>query len=166
MPDYGFSEPRATAVATYFAALADVSATDEPREAASEEVLARGLRRFALFKCVQCHPTKVGSKPAPGVDPDDLSINLALARTRLRPSWIREFLARPKAIVGKQSRMPAVFYTSDGIPKVKDPDHDIASIAAYLGHMTESPETALARLEATRAREDEEQQIDWTNYDY
>ncbi len=137
MPRYDFSLPEARALAAYFAALAHVAPVDEPAEPSSRESAERGARRFAHFKCGQCHPAgpadaTVPSSLPPDVDPEDLSIDLAQVQTRLRPSWVRNFLARPKAVVGTETRMPTVFFTVDGEPKVEHPDSDIAAITAYL----------------------------------
>ena len=80
---------------------------------------------------------------AEGVDPEDISINLMLTKTRLRPEWIRDFLARPKQIAGAQTRMPTVFYSVEGEPKVDRPKDDIDDITTYLMGMTEPPEVKL-----------------------
>jgi hypothetical protein len=100
------------------------------------------------------------------VSPDDLSINLALAKKRLRPSWVRNFLARPKAIVGMQTRMPTSFFTVDGAPKVDEPDRDIAAITAYLFQMTGPPEAALAALRAHDQPGVPPSPTEWRNYKY
>ncbi len=164
MPNYGLSEARATVLARYFAALAGVSTEDEPIEATSDEVEEHGVRRFGSFQCIQCHPASETAQP--GTDPDSVAINLALAKERLRPSWVRAFLARPKELVGVETRMPSVFYRSDGTPKVADPERDITSITAYLMHMTQPPGAALEALDAARKQKDQEEPIDWTTYDY
>jgi mono/diheme cytochrome c family protein len=165
MPAYGFSEAEANALANYFAAVAGVRADDESLDAAPAETAARGLRRIAHFKCAQCHPS--GSELPKDVDPENLSINFMMAKSRLRPSWIKQFLARPKAIVGTQTRMPAVFYTTDGVPKIKHPDGDIEAIAAYLLQMTEPLDKALASLEqGRRAEEEKQKKVDWTTFQY
>jgi len=159
MPNYGFSPTEATALATYFAALAHTPAVDEPLELPASWTTELGTRRFAHFKCVQCHPANPSAQPPEGVDPEDLSINLMLVKTRLRPSWVRDFLTRPKAIVGTGTRMPAVFYTTDGDPKVEHPERDIAALTAYLFTMTEPPATSVERVPATP-------QTDWSTYSY
>lgn len=162
MPDFGFTASEASALAAYFAALAHVPAADEPLRQSPPETLAFGQRRFAHFKCGQCHPASRDAQPPEGVDPEDLSINLALARARLRPSWVRDFLARPKAVVGIETRMPTVFYTTDGVPKVEDPDTDIAGITAYLFQMPEDTD-----LRGNPAQhEPPTPPIDWTTHPY
>ena len=165
MPIYGFSATEAAAVANYFAARAGVAAADESYQPASQDLFTHGLRRFAHFQCVQCHPTNADRALPADVDPENLSINLTLAKSRLRPSWIRQFLIGPKGILGTQTRMPDVFFTIDGIPKVEHPEKDIEAITAYLMQMTEPPETTLAKRDAERKRE-QEAQPDWTTYQY
>ncbi len=164
MPDYGLSQPEATALARYFAALAHLAPTDEAPTAVPEATTAFGRRRFAHFKCVQCHPVGAGAQLPEGVDLEDLSINLMLAKTRLRPTWIRDFLAHPKTIAGTETRMPAVFYTTDGIPKVDHPDVDIAAITAYLLHMTGPP--AVSSGETTPSDADDRPPVDWSTAPY
>jgi cytochrome c2 len=160
MPTYGLTATEAAALARYFAVLARTPAADEPPMAVTDQAAAVGRRRLAHFKCAQCH--SVGGETEPcTVDPEDLSIDLMLAKRRLRPSWVRDFLARPKAMVGTETRMPAVFYSIDGVPKVEHPEDDIAAIAAYLFQMTEPPHTE-------RGPDGEKQQpaIDWSVYPY
>lgn len=144
MPNYGFSPDEAGALARYFATLAHAAPVDEPMEFPLREVVDAGARCIAHFKCGQCHPAGAGEKstdaPLPaGVDPEDLSIDLKLAKSRLRPSWVRDFLARPKAVAGMDTRMPTVFFTIDGEPKVEHPERDIEAITAYLFTMPEAP---------------------------
>ncbi len=164
MPDYGFLPSEAEALARYFAALSGIAPVDEPIPPASAELVDRGLRRIAHYKCAQCHVSS--DRVPPGVDTEDLSIDFLLAKRRLRPSWIRQFLAHPKAIVGKQSRMPDVFFTIDGIPKVEHPDREIEAITAYLLHMEQPLDAALAALKKADEAEKANSEIDWTQYPY
>ncbi len=162
MPDFGMDEARAEALARYFAAVSNVPAKDEPLPAVPQEQLDRGVRRVGHFKCTQCHLT--GDAIPSGADPEDLSINLMLAKTRLRPSWIREFLAQPKKFAGPQTRMPAVFFAPDGSPRVEHAEEDIGAIAAYLTQMKEPPAATLARIEEERKKK--EAPTDWTKMQY
>jgi len=159
MPDYALAEADARAMARYFAIVSHAPETDEAGDGADAAKAALGARRFAHFKCVQCHPAS-SEDPPQGVDLDDFSIDLMLAKKRLRPSWVRDFLARPKTIVGVETRMPAVFYTSDGIPKVEHPRRDIEAITAYLMQMTEPPGKSHAEPK------DEPPVIDWATQPY
>jgi cytochrome c len=134
-PRFDLSAPEAAALTRYFAALARVSATDEAPPATTLAVRRLGQRRFAHFKCLQCHPPNGQAPPPPDIDPEDLAIDLAITKVRLRPAWVREFLAWPKLVMGPETRMPAVFYTTDGIPNVEHPERDINAITAYLYDM-------------------------------
>jgi len=158
MPNYGLSPVQAAALARYLAILAHASPGDEPLVDVTEQSISTGERRFAHFKCIQCHPA-AEAEPCT-VEPEDLSIDLMLAKTRLRPSWVRDFLARPKAVVGTATRMPAVFYTTDGIANVEHPEDDIVAITAYLFHMTEPPHPSTSES-GTPAPP-----IDWTTHPY
>jgi mono/diheme cytochrome c family protein len=162
MPDYGLSKTEAQTLARFFAALAGIPAQDEPHPPVAEDVTIRGLRRLAHYKCVQCHP--LGDE-VPAADPEDQAINLSLARIRLRPSWVRAFLANPKKLIGTQTRMPAVFYTSDGMPRVEHPEQDIDSITAYLMHATEPLDVALERQKAQREAA-RGTTVDWSKVQY
>jgi cytochrome c2 len=162
MPTYGLSPAEANALARYFAVLAHAPAADEPRTAVSDQTAAVGRRRLTHFKCVQCHSAGTETEPCT-VDPEDLSIDLMLVKTRLRPSWVRDFLARPKAVVGTETRMPAVFYSIDGMPKVEHPENDIAAIAAYLFQMTEAHTTATDRDSEGKKGPTP---IDWSTHPY
>lgn len=88
-----------------------------------------------------------------------------LAKTRLRPEWIRDFLSRPKEIAGSQARMPTVFYTVDGTPKVEKPREDIADVTTYLMGMAEPPEVTLKAEEEQKLAE-QNNVVDWSKAEY
>ncbi len=161
MPLFKFPEGEARALAAYLAALSSLTPVDEPLPAPVPELTARGLKIFVRLKCGQCHPTNPDQALPPDVEPEDLSLNLTLAKTRLRPSWIPKFLARPKTIAGTQTRMPAAFYNTDGIPLMDDPDQSIAAVTAYMLEMTELPPA-----EKPAERKPEQPARDWSNYQY
>lgn len=166
MPDFGMSEIQARALARYFAALADVPAADEPLPSPSAGLVERGMHRVGLLRCGQCHALSPDGEAPSGVLLADWSINLAMAKTRLRPSWMQQFLARPKEIAGMHTRMPTVFYTVEGRPKVAEPERDIEAVVSYLLQMTEPPDVTLARLQADRDGTQEPVATDWIQYDY
>jgi mono/diheme cytochrome c family protein len=169
MPAFGFTEAQARTVVEGFAAVARVTNpyTYVAKDNIPPDHFQRGIKRFHHYKCVQCHPTSMDQGLPPDVDPEDLSINLMLTKTRLRPEWIRDFLARPKQIAGSQTRMPTVFYTVEGDPKVERPVDDIADITTYMMGMAEPPEVTLKAQEEERAAEKEkEHAVDWSNVQY
>jgi len=168
MPNFGFAQEQARSLVDGFAARAR---TDNPytyvaKTAIDKDHFERGIRRFRHYKCLQCHPSAVGAVVPEGVDPDDLSINLMLSKERLRPEWFREFLARPKQIAGNDTRMPTVFYTVEGAPKVEHPDDDIADIVTYVMGMTEDAEITMKGLAEEEKVEDQKQAVDWSKVQY
>jgi len=169
MPVFSFSEDQARVLVEGFSAVADVRNpyTYVAKAEAVPERFQRGIRRFRHYKCLQCHPTSIDQGLPEDVDPEDLSINLMLTKARLRPEWIRDFMARPKQIAGNQTRMPTAFYTVDGEPKVERPREDIEDITIYMMAMVEEPEVTLKALEEERTRQEEEEHaVDWTTVDY
>jgi mono/diheme cytochrome c family protein/cbb3-type cytochrome oxidase cytochrome c subunit len=169
MPTFGFTEAQARLLVDGFAAAGAVSNpyTYVAKENIPPDHFQRGIRRFHHYKCVQCHPTSIDQGLPKDVDPEDLSINLTLSKTRLRPEWIKDFLAHPKQIAGAQTRMPTVFYTVEGDPKVDKPKEDIDDITLYLMGMVEPPEVTLQAEEAKKAEEvKKEQATDWSKVEY
>ncbi len=168
MPSFGFSEVQARNVVEGFAAAARVANpyTYVAKDNIPADHFQRGTKRFRHFKCVQCHPTSIDQGLPEGVDPEDLSINLMLTKTRLRPEWIKDFMARPKQIAGAQTRMPTVFYSVEGDPKVERPKDDIDDITTYLMGMTEPPEVMLAAEEEAKKAEQAKPATDWSNVQY
>jgi cytochrome c2 len=167
MPTFNLSEEVTRLLVAGFAADQHVvnPHTYVAKAAVQDEHFARGVRRFRHFKCMQCHPTSIDQGLPKDVDPDDLSINLMLTKERCRPEWLRDFMARPKQIAGNDTRMPTVFYTVDGVPKVEKPDKDINDITVYMMGMVEPPELTVAAEEAAIAAETQvEQETDWTKY--
>lgn len=167
MPTFDFGEDVARVLVAGFAAAKGVvnPHTYVAKATVQDEHFARGVRRFRHFKCVQCHPTSLDQGLPKDVSPDDLSINLMLTKERCRPDWLKDFMARPKQIAGTDTRMPTVFYTVDGIPKVEKPEQDINDITVYMMGMVEPPEVTVAAEEAARAAEKQaEKEIDWTKY--
>ena len=89
-----------------------------------------------------------------------------LAKTRLRPEWFADFMARPKQIAGNDTRMPTVFYTVDGVPKVEHPQQDIDDIVAYVMGMKEDAEVTIAAYEKEIQAEEKKDEIDWSSVEY
>jgi mono/diheme cytochrome c family protein len=168
MPTFGFTQDEGRQVVEGFAAVAGVNNPHTYVAAASidQEHYDRGFRRFRFYKCLQCHPSSIDQGLPEGLDPDDLSINLMLSKTRLRPEWIADFMARPKQIAGTQTRMPTVFYSVEGAPKVDKPDADIADIVTYLMGMKEDAEITMKAYEAEQKAEEKKQDVDWSKMSY
>jgi cytochrome c551/c552 len=166
MPTFGLTQVEARMLVDGFATSVGVSEpyTYLPPTSIPADSVERGKHRFQLYKCLQCHTGTVDGKLPEGVDPEDASIDLISAKKRLRPAWIKDFLAKPKQVAGRQTRMPLVFYTIEGRPKVDDPVRDIDDITTYLMGMAEPPQ--LAAEEEKPAAEAPGEATDWSNYDY
>lgn len=167
MPTYPLSDPQMQLLVDGFAAAAAVTNpyTYVAQTHIAQDHFQRGIKRFNHYKCVQCHPTSIDQGLPPDVDPEDLAINLMLTKSRLRPEWIKDFMARPKQIAGSETRMPTVFYTVEGTPKVEKPKEDIDDITTYLMGMTEPPEVTLKAQEEQKKAE-EEKVVDWSKVEY
>ncbi len=162
MPNFDFDDASAEALVDYFSASAGVESRHyvkvDPAKIDQHNV-ELGASVFRVNKCMQCHPASIEQGLPKDVDPDDLSINLALTKKRLRPEWVREFLRNPKKVAGLETRMPLVFYDIDGYPKVPEPERRIDAVTDFM--------MAVDDLEAhlvVQPREEEE--IDWSTYEY
>lgn len=168
MPTFGFEQQDARRLVEGLAALAGTTDpyTYVAKTGIDQEHFDRGARRFGYYKCIQCHPSSIDQGLPEGLSPDDLSINLMLSKDRLRPEWLAEFLARPKQISGNETRMPTVFYSVEGAPKVDKPDADIADIVTYIMGMKEDAETTMKAFQAELQAEQQKTEVDWSNMKY
>lgn len=98
----------------------------------SAEEQELGRYRFHHDRCIQCHPTNLNQALPNGVAIDDLAINLTLTKTRLRYEWVREFLRNPDRFAGPDTRMPFIYFTPEGQPKVSDASQWLGRVARYL----------------------------------
>ena len=168
MPTFGFQQQDARRLVEGLAAIAGTSNpyTYVAKMNIDKEHFDRGARRFGYYKCVQCHPDSIDQGLPEGLSADDLSINLMLSKDRLRPEWLADFLARPKQIAGNETRMPTVFYSVEGAPKVEKPDADIADIVTYVMGMKEDAETTMKAFQAELQAEEKKSDVDWSNMKY
>lgn len=123
------------------------------------ETIEMGKYRFRYDKCMQCHPVSFTGKLPEGKNLEDLSINLMLAKSRLRFRWIKDFLRDPDKYAGEGTKMPFVFYTPDNVPRIPDPEAWIQRTALFLMFMEKVPEPVKTG-EKTR----EVQEFDFSNY--
>mgnify|MGYP000173929754 CR=1 FL=1 len=131
------------------------------REDYDPEIIAMGEYRVHTDKCVQCHPISLDGGLPEGVNVEDLSINLMLTKNRLRYEWIKNFLRNPDAYAGAGTKMPFVYYTPDGVPRVPDPEKWIEYSTLYLLFMEKPPEMPKETgIEEIRPGAD----VDWTQY--
>ncbi len=107
MPTFGFRGPQSNTFVEYFARLDDEefpSVYYDP-DSISKESLAIGEQMFTMFQCQQCHV--LGTIPK-GVDPISLAPNLRMARTRLKPGWVTNWILDPD-VYQPGTKMPAFF---------------------------------------------------------
>jgi mono/diheme cytochrome c family protein len=166
MPNFSFSYEQVESLIDYFAALAEspenarTPYVDLPRREDLVDIeVEMGEYRVVSDKCMQCHPISMEEELPEDVTLEDLSINLMLSKTRLRPEWIKNFLRDPDKYAGAGTKMPYVFYTPDGAPKVSDAEMWIDYVTNYLMVMEGVPQAPAEEEEAT-----EEEEFDWSSY--
>lgn len=105
-----------------------------------QETLDMGKYRFRSDKCMQCHPVNFDGTVPDGKKLEDLSIDLMLAKDRLRFEWLQNFLRNPDKYAGAGTKMPFVFYTPDNVPRIPDPEDWIRRTALFMMFMDKVPE--------------------------
>ena len=105
MPTFGFSEPQLNTLTHYFASLDLVAYPFEPAADIDPRMVATGAVLFGSAECVKCH---VVAGKLPNQPPGNMAPDLARARARLRPEWIKSWLKDPQRIV-PGTRMPQNF---------------------------------------------------------
>jgi mono/diheme cytochrome c family protein len=164
MPVFFFSEEEIQSLLEYFAVTAP-SPEDAripyvmpiDKESIPQIEIDMGEYRLQFDKCMQCHPVSIEDGLPEDVELEDLSIDLMLSKERLRFEWIKNFMKDPDKYAGAGTKMPYVYYTPEGAPKVSDADMWIDYIAQYLMVMEKVPEPL-------EEEEPEEEEFDWGNY--
>ncbi len=107
MPTFGFTHEEVTVLIKYFSYLAnqDIFFEDiKPDATPTPEELAAGKKLFEMFQCAKCHEPKKGA----ALGASFLAPDLTLAKTRLKPQWIIEWLKDPQTLQ-PGTMMPAFF---------------------------------------------------------
>ncbi len=170
MPEFAFTYAEKTALIDYFIWQSAAPGKDRPeapyvllpvQSDFEAESLQMGEYRLVTDKCMQCHPVNQEAALPQDVKVEDLSINLMLAKSRLRFEWIKNFLRNPDQYSGKDTKMPFVYYTPDKVPRIPDPEMWIEYTARFLMFMDRTPEIKQAKqVEALRPGSE----VDWTSY--
>jgi mono/diheme cytochrome c family protein len=107
MPSFQLTDQEITTISKYFLALhsKELELRDYQPTQPDPKYLSVGKTLFNDLQCLSCHYT--GRVPE-GKTPADLAPNLALSKTRLKPEWIAEWIARPDSIQ-PGTRMPNFF---------------------------------------------------------
>lgn len=104
------------------------------------EEKALGIYRFQHDRCVQCHPVGLDQALPKGISVDDLAIDLLMAKHRLRYEWVLDFLRNPDQFAGSGTRMPYIYFTPEGSPKVPDASLWLERVTKALYLMETLPE--------------------------
>lgn len=167
MPTFSFSYEQAQNLVDYFSVTAPT-----PENARVPYVLIpqkeeipkmdrdMGEYRLVADKCMQCHPISLEGGLPKDVKLEDLSINLMLAKNRLRFEWIKNFLRNPDKYAGAGTRMPYVYYSPEGVPRVSDAEMWIDLVSKSLMIMEKIPEAPVEK------KEEKSEDIDWTQMNY
>ena len=109
MPTFGFTDEEANTLLKYFTAL---SQSDFPFETppaqpfpAAEITAGKRLTTPDYFNCFSCH--QQGARKPEG-DPSGWAPDLALARSRLRPDWIEDWIKDPQKLY-PGTKMPSFY---------------------------------------------------------
>lgn len=164
MPDFSFTDEERQALIEYFSVKA-ASAEDArlpyvmpiKREDIPQLELEMGEYRLQFDKCMQCHPVSIEEGLPEDVELEDLSIDLMLSKKRLRFEWIKNFMKDPDKYAGAGTKMPYVYYSPEGVPRVVDAAMWIDYVATYLMVMEKVPEPL-------EEEEPEEEEFDWGDY--
>ncbi len=107
MPTFGLTDDEIGTITRYFLALhkRDLELRDYQTIATDAVFVSNGKKLFEDYQCLSCHTT---GKIPEGKTAADLAPNLALAKTRLKPEWILDWVAHPDSIQ-PNTRMPNFF---------------------------------------------------------
>ena len=150
MPTFGFSEAETNTIVKYFHNLGEQELSFAPAESpVTSESIRTGRELFVQLKCIQCHqPGEAKSLTASFLAPD-----LTLARERLKPAWMVEWLKDPQ-VLQPGTMMPTFFPEGQTpFPKILDGDtvKQIHAIKDYL--MVFTPEEA-ANISPAKTQKD------------
>ena len=99
MPTFGFHHEELIRLVRYFTLLSDAEEPYEEEKAAGEagpspEDIAAGKKLFEMFQCIKCHEPKTGA----ALGASFLAPDLTLARERLKPRWIADWMKDPQPL--------------------------------------------------------------------
>lgn len=106
MPTFSLTDEEITIFTNYFLALHDkeLKLRDYTEMKLDPKLLAAGKKLYDDFQCALCHQAAAAATR----EPADLAPDLSLARQRLKPEWIIEWLSDPQKIQ-PGTRMPTYF---------------------------------------------------------
>jgi len=113
MPTFGLNDQEITVASKYFLALhnKELELRDYHAVSPDPKYVAVGKKLFEDLQCLSCHYT---GKVPEGKTAGDLAPNLAMAKNRLKPDWIVDWIINPD-VIQPGTKMPQ-FY-----PDLKEP---------------------------------------------
>jgi mono/diheme cytochrome c family protein len=107
MPTFGLNDSEITVVSKYFLGLHKqrLELRDYHSYQPDPHYVAVGKKLFTDLQCLSCHYT---GKIPEGKTPGDLAPNLSMAKDRLKPEWIVDWIINPEAI-SPGTRMPQFY---------------------------------------------------------
>jgi len=110
MPTFQFTEDEITKLTKYFLGLSnqELELRDYKGFGPKPELVPVGKMIFTDFQCAKCHPSGKVIPKSGEVSTSDLAPFLGLARDRLKPEWILEWLLDPGKLQAG-TRMPTYF---------------------------------------------------------
>jgi mono/diheme cytochrome c family protein len=138
MPTFGFTDEEANALIQYFSALSEspfpFETASEPPPTPQDLAAAHTLASRDYFNCTSCH--QQGARKPEG-DASGWAPDFALARQRLRPEWIVNWIKNPQKLY-PGTKMPTFYdpdnYATAGPDDVLggDEDRQIRALRDYL----------------------------------
>lgn len=113
MPTFHFTDEETNSIIHYFAEVdkEPLLALFRSPHVPNPQLAKTGKELFEVLQCMKCHPTGPVEVTAEGAG--QLAPNLQLARERLQPEWVVEWLLDPQAFQ-PNTRMPTFFPQSEG----------------------------------------------------
>ncbi len=133
MPTFNLSDEDVTALVEYFSELAKQEATfrDQELPETSTEKLAVGKVLFDKFQCTKCHQV---NKESAAMGTSFLAPDLTMAKQRLKPHWVKEWLSDPQKL--QEGTMMPTFFADGQTPVTDvlggDANQQIEAIRDYL----------------------------------
>jgi len=124
MPTFHFTEQEIAQLTNYFLALSnqELRFRDYTAFRPDPALVPVGRQIFTDFQCSKCHPSGPITPGTGELSTSDLAPRLTLARDRLKPEWIVEWLADPGKLQ-PGTRMPTFFPDGQSpLPEVLDGD--------------------------------------------
>jgi mono/diheme cytochrome c family protein len=107
MPTFGLTDDEITTASRYFLALhkKELGLRDYQSVQPDPKYVAVGKKLFEDLQCLSCHYT---GKIPEGKTPADLAPNLSMAKNRLKPEWIVDWIINPD-VIQPGTRMPQYY---------------------------------------------------------